>query len=271
MLVSGKRFVCTECNHTVEVHYEGGTLMTQIGDFEVMRQMQIQEELSDEGAYLYDFGLCTVCYEQNLPQELKDRVVQIDLLIDKLGEHYNTVREKIAKHFEELLTKVEENLSFEDLSEITGGLNLETFIDTRQHKGKRRSPLKDFLREYSEEIEHAMLQKVWREVSIHSVTRQYTQETHNIFKQLNDILSMDNSYYYHKDTDNTENLNDYIMTDTSVRVPVEGSASERFYYETSFDCKEIMRAYWISPTDYSLPKGMVTSVVERIVNQAMEK
>ena len=45
MLTRGKVFVCQKCEHRVSVEYEGGTAMTQIGDFEVMRQMQIAEEL----------------------------------------------------------------------------------------------------------------------------------------------------------------------------------------------------------------------------------
>ena len=65
MVVGGKTFICHECGHRVSVDYKGGAMMTQIGDFEVMRQQEIAEELNEQqkpderGFYIYDFG-CSV-------------------------------------------------------------------------------------------------------------------------------------------------------------------------------------------------------------------
>ncbi len=42
-----KTFICEKCGDCIRIGYEGSTLMMQIGDFEVMRQQKIAEELGE--------------------------------------------------------------------------------------------------------------------------------------------------------------------------------------------------------------------------------
>jgi len=91
MLTRGKIFICQKCGHRVQVEYEGGETMTQIGDFEVMRQTQIAEELCEQqtiegskGFYLYDFGLCGTCYEKDIDKAMKEKSRELNRLFPKL-------------------------------------------------------------------------------------------------------------------------------------------------------------------------------------------
>ncbi len=69
MTVRGKIFICSQCEKSLTIEYQGGATMTQIGDMEVYRQQELSQQLGQpsaypesEGYYLYDIGLCAECY-----------------------------------------------------------------------------------------------------------------------------------------------------------------------------------------------------------------
>ena len=153
MVVKGKRFVCEKCGHTVQMDYEGGAQMTQIGDFEVMRQMELIEEYADtidEGVYILDFGICETCFEHTIPKEVVENSRRIGSLLEELENLNSKARETISTHFDTVFREIEVGFTFDELSDIAGGIDKDTFVDKRQHKGKRHSPIKTFVRNESE-------------------------------------------------------------------------------------------------------------------------
>jgi len=86
MPVKGKRFVCSECGKIVQIEYEGGVKMTQVGDMEVYRQMQLSEYFGTQSEpYLYDIGLCFQCYERSPYKKDEERILKtIELLGKKM-------------------------------------------------------------------------------------------------------------------------------------------------------------------------------------------
>ncbi len=69
MLVSGKQFICENCKKVVLIEYKDGAQMTQIGDDNVHKQMELSQQFgqindnpNQDGYYLYDIGLCSDCF-----------------------------------------------------------------------------------------------------------------------------------------------------------------------------------------------------------------
>ena len=90
MVVSGKQFMCSDCEKIVQIEYEGGAQMTQIGDLSVMEQIQLSEQFGSEfDSYLYDIGICNECFDNE--KELK-RSNEIFKLIDTTKKFNTTPR-----------------------------------------------------------------------------------------------------------------------------------------------------------------------------------
>ena len=160
MVVSGKTFICHECSHRMSVEYEGGALMTQIGDFEVMRQQEIAEELGERSSYLYDFGLCESCYIETVSKTSRERNNKLRELLERLDVLYSASGEEISALFPEVMEYVKKDFSLYDVNKAVGGLEDDFFEDKRQHKGKRRSPLKTFWHNYEEVLEGYILKQI---------------------------------------------------------------------------------------------------------------
>ena len=124
IVVGGKTFICRECGHRVSVDYKGGAMMTQIGDFEVIRQQEIVEELNkqqkpdERGFYLYDFGLCASCYEKTVLKPQRERNNKLNELFEELDILHASSTEDINIAFTEALEQVKKNLTRDDIEGI---------------------------------------------------------------------------------------------------------------------------------------------------------
>ena len=74
-------------------------------------------------------------------------------------------------------------------------------------------------------------------------------------------------YYLSKRVDASENLNEFIVTNTSIRVPVEGASSETYYYEMEINFGAVRKNYRLKASNLYLEKGILTLMVEK----ALEK
>ena len=273
MVVGGKTFICRECGHRVSVDYKSGAMMTQIGDFEVMRQQEIAEELNEQqkpderGFYIYDFGLCTSCYEKTALKPQRVRNNKLNELFEQLDILHASSTEDINIAFTEALEQVKKNLTRDDISNAVGGLDDNILEDNRQHKGKRKSPMKSFVHTNSEELERYILKKVWKIDKIKLTVEQYKEASNKILDEMMKHLEKSKVYYLSKRVDTSENLNEFIVTDTSIRVPVEGSSSETYYYEMEINFGAVRKNYRLKASNLYLEKGILTLMVEK----ALEK
>ena len=269
LVVGGKTFICQECGHRVSVDYEGGAMMTQIGDFEVMRQQEIAEELNEQqslderGFYLYDFGVCQSCY-RSVDEETRARSDKFNELYRSVDSLYRSAYAKVDDNFIKSLEQLASILTWNDISEMAGGVSREELIDTRQHKGKRKSPLKQFIHNYSEKVEHAITRRILKMPEIDAVLSQYQEQSQKIFKEMRELLNPDNLAYFSKMTDEMENLNEYIVTDTSVRKPVTGSVSEPFYYPIEVSYGALRKNYRLGVNEFYLPKGELGRIITKV-------
>ena len=272
-VVGGKTFICYECGHRVSVDYEGGAMMTQIGDLEVIRQQEIAEELNEQqipderGFYLYDFGLCASCYEKTISKSAKEQNNKLNELFRQLDVLYTSSTEDINISFTEALKQIRKNLTKGDISKAVGGLDDDILEDNRLHKGKRKSPMKSFIHTNSEELERYILKKVWKTDKIKMAAEQYKEASDKILDEMLKHLKKNKVYYLRKRVDASENLNEFIITDTSVRVPIEGSSSEAYYYEMEINFVAVRKSYRLKVSNLYLEKGILTLMVEK----ALEK
>ena len=269
LVVGGKTFICQECGHRVSVDYEDGAMMTQIGDLEVMYQQEIAEELNeqqtldDRGFYLYDFGVCKSCYEK-LDAETKKRSDKFNELYRSVDSLYRSAYTKVYDSFTKSMEQVVSNLTWNDISEMVGGVSKDDLIETRQHKGKRRSPLKQFIRNNSTKLEKAIIKRILKMSKIDAILSQYQEQSQNIFREMKELLKANNIVYYFKMTDEAENLNEYIVTDTSVRKPVAGSISEPFYYLIEVSHSTIRKSYRLGMNEFYLSKDELEKVITKV-------
>lgn len=273
MLVSGKQFICESCEKVISVEYKDGAKMTQIGDFEIMRQQQIAQEfgeqqvINEKGFYLYDFGLCEPCYEKTVPETLRKRSTRINELLHNLDLLYRSAYGEIDEQFSKTLKQVGSNLTWNDISQAVGGIDEDELEDKRQHKGKRKSPLKTFMHSYAEELEHYIINQVLNIPRSGQIIKQYRDQSREILREMTKLLKSDNSLYLSKTSDASENLNDYIVTDTSVRVPIDGSVSKTFYYGMEINCRELIKNYRLDSSDFYLEKGALWPIVEKALER----
>ncbi len=272
-VVGGKIFICEKCKGRLHIDYKGGAGMTQIGDFEVVHQQQIAQELGEQqviderGFYLYNFGLCASCYEKFVPETLREKSNRFNEFFSQLNMLYEDTYKKIDEYFPKAIEQVESNLTWDDISKAVGGLDEDELEDKRQHKGKRRSPLKTFIHSYEEVLDHYIINSVLKIPKIDLIMKQYKADSREILRKMIELLKSGNTFYFSKITDTPENLNEYIISNTSVRVPVEGSVSESFYYEMELDCRATIKNYCFGFTDFSLTKGTLSPMIEK----ALEK
>lgn len=266
MIVSGKTFICQICENSLRVEYEGGPLMTQIGDFEVMQQQDIARELGDQnendGFYLYDFGICASCYEKEVDKSLKEKSVQINELLTKL----NNLSALLEEAFVKTLPKVESSITW---NKIVEDFNLadDILVDNRQNKGKRNTPLKKFIRNYSDDLESYIIKKVLKTPELESLVKHYKEQFKLIMSNIDKLIKKNNLLYFGKMTNDAENLNPYILTDTSVRTPIDESPSEMFYYKSQLDIELVREQYSFRENNFYLSNGFISKMIKRVVEE----
>ncbi len=272
MLTRGKIFICQKCGHRVQVEYEGGETMTQIGDFEVMRQTQIAEELceqqtieSSKGFYLYDFGLCGTCYEKDIDKAMKEKSRELNRLFPKLDVLYGRAYQTLNEKFEQALGDVEAHISWDEISKVAGGYIKDSF--DKPFQGKRDNPIRIFMRTYGESLEKLIINKIFTDNTFSTTLEAYKVHSKEILKKIIGLHKTDNKFYMVKKTDFTENLNEFIVTDTSVRIPIKNSISESFYYHVEMDCRELLKNYRIDKSDFFLPKGKSREILEKVLGK----
>lgn len=257
MLVAGKIFVCPECQKTVQVDYEGGALVTQIGDMEVMRQLEYSEQLGqpnadpdEEGFYLYDFGVCGACYENLASAENRERYEQILHLLDKIEAERSQAIEAISLIAEDAIRSVAANLTLEDISAAIGRPVDATLGDKHATAAKKQRLITGFVQDYSNRIKPYILNKAFAEGHIKQRMKQYREETKHSISQLSSLLDItQGKSFVQKHTNAAENLNAYIISNETVRYPVDDAIDEVFYYPIEYDVPELMQFLAIRPED----------------------
>lgn len=278
MLVAGKIFVCVECQKAVQVEYEGGASVTQIGDMEVMRQLEYSEQLGqpsaepyEEGFYLYDFGVCDECYGNLASTEDRERYEQIFHLLGKIETERSQAIEAISIIAADAIGSVAVNLTLQDISAAIGSPVDATLGDKHATEAKKRRLITGFVQDYSNRVEPYIQKKAFAEGRIKQSMKQYREEIKLSKSQLSSLLDMTKGKsFVQKHTNAAENLNEYIITSETVRYPVDDAIDEVFYYPVEYDVSELMQFLAIRSEDSGvsvhsqISKKQLCEIMERL-------
>lgn len=265
MPVAGKIFVCAECQKKVPIDYVGGSLETQIGDMAVNRQLEYSEHLGqpsanpyEEGFYLYDIGVCGECYEKMDSPENRERYEQIFHSLDEIQAERNQALQAISFIAEDTIGSIASGLTLQDIGSAVGSPIDASFGDKHAAATKKQRMITGFVQNYSNRIQPYILEKAFAEGPIHQILEQYRGETKPLTNQLTSLLGLTQGKgYLQKHTNAAENLNDYIISDMTVREPVAGAIDEIFYYPVEYDVPELMQFLAIRPEDSEIHVHML--------------
>lgn len=264
MPVKGKRFVCSECRKMVQIEYEGGVKMTQVGDMEVYRQMQLSEYFGTQSEpYLYDIGLCSQCYERSPYKKDEERIIEIIELIDRLYAERKRSLEEISALVEpKAIASVWEVESIKNIL----GERLETiFGDKHMAKSKRKRQVEDLLRRKRSDIANALIADAFRDGRVAEIVADYEVRIEENLRELERLLKEGEIVIKVKRTDEPENLNSYIVTQDTIRYPVEGSAKEYFFFEVELDSSQIFEDLKMNEESFSMEYTIDLKGIDEII------
>ena len=86
-----------------------------------------------------------------------------------------------------------------------------------------------------------------------------------IFKKLETLLNHVNAIYDIKKTDEPENLDNFIIAESTIRYPEKDSVSERWYKEISLDINSILEIREFEKLiNFEIPGEFIDSVIRKI-------
>lgn len=269
MLVRGKKFICNKCGKVTLVEYQGGALMTQIGDIEIMKQEHIAKELGENqngenGYYLYDIGICENCYKTKINKSIQNRCERVDALLQELQENL----ELLEKTFYENLPKVRDIIKWNEMAKELE-IDTDSLIDRRENKSKKRTPLKTYIHNNADKLTYYIVKKTFEIPEVENFTANYLNKKNAIISEIDKLFRKDSFFrfnnicYYFKDTTKAENLNSHFLADTTIRVPRDDSPSEKFYFEYEINIESIAGVYGISNRYFRLPRGFLRGTIEK--------
>ena len=260
MLVRGKIYRCADCEYSVKIDYQGGAQLTQIGEWNVLHQHMLEhqpllpmwfpksrqlENIIDLGRgfmpwlpwgrgshYLLDIGFCEACKNKRCEGFDGNRGERIDHLGGKTDKIRLQAIDAIGELVPELLDAVITETSLEELEKVMG-LSLREKVTGDDVSPKERGLR---IKRYIHQHHHSRLlphlqKKLLARNAVKRTLKEYTQKSQHLFKELQELLQTDDPVFMPHSTNHCENLNDYILTETSLRVPKSGSSDIIFYYE----------------------------------------
>ena len=246
MLVTGKIFICSECEKYITIEYEGGPLYTQIGDSSVYYQLEISEKIGqpnskpeEEGFFLYDIGICSNCFEKACGHDALESNVKFFDLIDLISIKKNEYLDQISKLILDLSAKIISNLNIKDIESAIDGNFDRDFGDKYALPSKKKKLFNAFWNKNKDNFAQYVLTLLLLEDNIKQEIMKWDEFSGPVIEDLKSILRTGHKIYTIKNTEETENLNDYICAETTVRTPVDFSIKEKFYFEFEIEDENI--------------------------------
>lgn len=254
MYVKGKIYHCLNCKKSIKVQYmpilinDTPTHLTQIGDDNIIFWYKLnekygqppeEEDVSPESpVFLHDEGFCKGCVENIIRKnkkliELQNKYNRFADIYKKASELLDSYSKEINPLISDLLDSFVNNMVFYDLKEIDD----EIFSQTLREKDfltkrKKRALLHEFFKKVENKIPEYMKKIVLRNENVRYFISQYEQYSKELLEELYELSStITGEVYIRKDIYSPENLNNYIITDMTVRIPINPKQDiEYFFY-----------------------------------------
>lgn len=243
LLTCGKMYHCLNCNLIIKINYEGGALNTQIGDFSVIFQMSLYEKYGNgnfnpetQGFYLHEEGYCQKCCEKSIDINESETINKIYAYMDKISELRDIFDKRIKtlhqEIFEEWLTKVD--LAY--CQKISPDTYRNT-IENRDFEQIKKKLVKKFVNKNRPLIEVDIINELTTKtkellksnsvdlsIDLSKMEDELVELIKIEIKKLtrSDFLNLDIpvEYFHQKNIYESENLNDYICSEMTIRKPI---------------------------------------------------
>lgn len=276
LCISGKRFLCVNCEWTILVEFDGGALMTQIGDHNILAQVEQYKKLDMQpnpdpmknGFYLYDRTLCPNCYAEYkrnnaLFVEENEKLLEI---INELSQQKDVELKSIKSDvdFDRTIDKLINEISIREIDNIIGFSSLSS-LDKHQTVLKNIKHLKKIIKEKRGLIDEKFAKYCLDSCMIHERVKQF-----NKLVAGDDLLSKYQGkriIFIPKQIKQPENLNNYVQTDYTVRTPKSDTPSMSVYYKYEIELQEIRYRLQIQKDDYE----DIFSVNDKSINLLCDK
>jgi hypothetical protein len=240
LYIKGKVYHCDTCGNSLKVEYQGGSKYTQIGDMNIIDQMELNQKYnspdydSEKYGYFFYFEdlICQDCFDKNYRKLDNINILSKDNPIDKFCYLKTNTDKLLKKLIEDILNSLVNDISIEDLKTINN-YNYNQTILSKYFKltFKKKELLNDFLCKSEKEIEQYFINMINEDARIIKLSKDYTNIISEITPEILSIINRnkENKYYYELNSSDTDNLNPYITTESSIRTPVELQKQYKLY------------------------------------------
>ena len=247
LLIRGKMLHCEECGAQQAIEYEEGPLLTQIGDLNVLKQMELNEQCmpekyncQTEGYYFHIDGFyCEKCINDKTqrPEGIFVVTQNKDVLsnMNQIIEDYKGKAEAMqTKCVGEILLSI----SLEDIIAIAPRQLPRIIILAKgMNEENKKEELSRFIRKHVNPINKMIMGKVYMHPAVKRLDEEYQKalekEEKNILAEVEGKAGI---HYYHKiDLLEIDCLNPYICYEGSMRQPIAENRFLNFYGEGGYD------------------------------------
>ncbi|MDP3114394.1 MAG: hypothetical protein Q8M98_06415 [Candidatus Cloacimonadaceae bacterium] len=254
--VKGKLFVCINCDKKLKVEYEGGNLSTLIGDDEVSNQLnyseqfgQIESDPNKDGYYLYDFGVCSNCYNNAVSSDHKK------YSITTIEHNANVQRAKqqcyqlVLNEVFSAIPAVIDQVTYETIVSLTNEEIHSADVHAKisdKHVEKR---VKSYWHTYKDKLVSSYVELMIA-MYVNRTIVSYVNEVSSLLDSYSKKvikLPFYNSILIEKKVSGPENLNNYIESPETTRFPVSETPYDVFYNQINYG---LFSLYEDSKIDY---------------------
>ncbi|MFA9422271.1 MAG: hypothetical protein ACERLG_01745 [Sedimentibacter sp.] len=258
--IRGKMIHCLNCDNLVTIEYVGGNVQTQIGDASVMQQRELNEEFmpadydfKNEGYYYHDGAICKDCIKDIQQNDDNYLLVDSDYIVFHYLEAVHNIMDHISRLPYSLYSEYLNNLTENTLKQINEELFAE-IINTKtfglKKEKKRLSQM--FVEKSKEEINKSYKDFIKNSNEYKQLKKEGRVLSEKYEEKVIENLDFEGPIYRKINYMDTNNLNPYIVAETTVRVPLEVIGNTEFYEEAVEINKKSVLALFKNKSKFTL-------------------
>lgn len=265
LLIRGKTLICTNCDFTLPIEYEGGAQATQIGDLNVWEQREINKKHMPAdynpdkyGYYFFVEAICGDC----LQARLDDKTVAYDKNTSPPFDDVEHIVYRLSEAIEEDLEKAAAKYAKLFNADYCRQLAPEVYEKTIGQKYFKLTNKKWTLAEqYIDQAKNNIIEDFKKYLAASEVMKEYVEVYQEVYAEyeaeLKELMEGGKTKYYQQlDLTGAENLNPYICYDQTVRTQIKPDNDYAIYEGPYSIPRKAVRIYLSSgPFDQLVKPG----------------
>ena len=226
-------------------HGEGGvrwgTPADQVGDVGILQQVALHRALGEPEAdlgsisYLYDVGLCPDCYSSHVSEEEKCASEEILRVLEASSQAWDRAFSELSVVLPRVVREISSSMTREEIEKVIR-CSFDPFLgETQATEARKKNLVNNFANRHRIAIGNHLMNRAWSQPAVAEIASRHKAEYGSLLEELRGLVKEGGEVYLPKRSSEAENLNDYIESDLTVRVPVEGSPDELFFEHVEID------------------------------------